>query len=57
MQIYGKLTLMFPILPTANELMLLARHYEQQVRDRQVVDRDKLLVRLSATLAEFGVEL
>ena len=27
---------------TANELMLLARHYEQQVRDRQVVDVDKL---------------
>jgi hypothetical protein len=37
--------------------MLLARHYEQQVRDRQVVDRDKLLARLPATLAEFGVEL
>ena len=27
---------------TANELMLLARHYEQQVRDRQVVDVAKL---------------
>ena len=27
---------------TANELMLLARHYEQQVRDRQVVEVDKL---------------
>lgn len=26
----------------ANELMLLARHYEQEVRDRQVVDDDKL---------------
>lgn len=57
MQIYGKLALMLPILPTANKLMLLARHYEQQVKDRQVVDRNKLLVRLSATLAEFGVEL
>jgi TolB-like protein/Flp pilus assembly protein TadD len=28
---------------TANELMLLARHYEQQVRDRQEVDTSKLL--------------
>jgi len=28
---------------TANELMLLARHYEQQVRDRQEVDADTLL--------------
>lgn len=29
--------------PTANELMLLARHYEQQVRERQDVDPDLLL--------------
>ncbi|NND57415.1 MAG: hypothetical protein HKN57_09190 [Xanthomonadales bacterium] len=28
---------------TANELMLLARHYEQQVRDRQVTDTETLL--------------
>lgn len=28
---------------TANELMLLARHYEQQVRDREIVDKDTLL--------------
>jgi TolB-like protein/Flp pilus assembly protein TadD len=28
---------------TANELMLLARHYEQQIRDRKIVDRDTLL--------------
>jgi TolB-like protein/Tfp pilus assembly protein PilF len=28
---------------TANELMLLARHYEQQVRERQDVDEDTLL--------------
>jgi len=28
---------------TANELMLLARHYEQKVRDRQEVDMDTLL--------------
>ena len=28
---------------TANELMLLARYYEQQVRDRPEVDREKLL--------------
>ncbi|MDX1572173.1 MAG: hypothetical protein R3200_16945, partial [Xanthomonadales bacterium] len=27
----------------ANELMLLAQHYERQVRDRQVVDHDTLL--------------
>ncbi len=27
---------------TANELMLLARHYEQEVRDRQVLDVDTL---------------
>lgn len=27
----------------ANELMLLARHYQQQVRDRQVIDREVLL--------------
>ncbi len=29
--------------PTANELMLLARHYEQQVRERQEVDERSLL--------------
>jgi TolB-like protein/Tfp pilus assembly protein PilF len=29
--------------PTANELMLLARHYEQQVRDRQDVDEATLV--------------
>jgi len=29
--------------PTANELMLLARHYEQQVRERQEVDEDALV--------------
>lgn len=29
--------------PTANELMLLARHYEQQVRERDDVDQDTLL--------------
>jgi len=28
---------------TANELMLLAHHYEQQVRDKQEVDRETLL--------------
>ena len=42
--------------PTANELMLLARHYEQKVRDRQERDDETLLeaVRLyrEATIAD-----
>jgi len=29
--------------PTANELMLLARHYEQQVKERQEIDENLLL--------------
>ena len=28
---------------SANEAMILARYYEQQVRDQQIVDEDKLL--------------
>lgn len=40
--------------PTANELMLLARHYEQQVKERQDFDQETLLeaVRLYRQAAE-----
>jgi TolB-like protein/tetratricopeptide (TPR) repeat protein len=44
--------------PTANELMILARHYEQQVRERQEVDEGALLeaIRLYREAAEADPE-